>query len=262
MTSIQRSIGGLLAIVALVVTAVVYDVRVVRGSDHQDSPTVLARPAADITDVYVYPDPNDATRVVFQMDVDPLLTPGAATTGAALDPAVLYQFKIAHGAQAGQAEDTVIQVLASGAGPTQTISLYGPVAPTLKGTNSAPTGTPITFAFNSAATLSNGVQAFVGPRADPFFFDLGQFFKIIPDRNYANQPNPPAATASGFRGFTAAFNTTNSTACDTTPAVDTVSSNSFNVLAIVVEMPKAMLTAGGQSSLINVWATTSTQAGS
>lgn len=262
MTSIQRSIGGLLAIVALVMTAVVYDVRVVRGSDHQDSPTVLARPAADITDVYVYPDPNDATRVVFQMDVDPLLTPGANTTGAALDPAVLYQFKIAHGAQSGQPEDTVIQLLASGAGATQTISLYGPIAPGVKGTNSVPTGGGLTFPFNTATTLSNGIQAFAGPRADPFYFDLAQFFKIIPDRNYQNQPNPPAATATGFRGFTAAFNTANGTACDTTPAVDTVSSNSFNVLAIVVEMPKSMLTAGGQSSSINVWATTSTQAGS
>jgi hypothetical protein len=106
------------------------------------------------------------------------------------------------------------------------------------------------------------VQAFVGPRSDPFFFDLGQFFKIIPDRNYQNQPNPPAGTATGFRGFTAAFNTANGTACDTTASVDTLSSNSFNVLAIVVEMPKAMLTANGQSSLINVWATTSTQTGS
>ena len=260
MIALQRSIGGLLAVVALIVTAVVYDVRVVRSSDHQDSPTMIARPAADITDVFVYPDPNDATRVVFQMNVDPLLTPGAGTTGAALDPAVLYQFKIAHGAQSGQAEDTVIQFLASGAGPTQTIRLYGPSAPTVKGTNSVPVGNA--SSFNAATTLANGVQAFVGPRADPFFFDLAQFFKIIPDRNYQNQPNPPAGTATGFRGFTAAFNTANGTACDTTPAVDTLSSNSFNVLAIVVEMPKAMLTANGQSSLINVWATTSTQSGS
>ena len=262
MKSIQRLVGGVLAVTALVVTALVYDARTVRSSDHQDSPTVLARPAADITDVFVYPDPNDATRVVFQMDVDPLLTPGAATTTAALDPSVLYQFKIAHGAQSGQPEDTVIQFLAVGSGPTQQIGFYGPATPPVTGTASALAGVATQFAFNAATTLPNGIQVFVGPRSDPFFFDLAQFFKVIPDRNYANQPNPPAATATGFRGFAAAFNTANGTACDVTPANDTVSSNSFNVLAIVVEMPKSMLTSNGQSSLINVWATTSTTSGS
>ena len=59
MKSIQRLVGGGLAIAALVVTAIVYDVRNVRSSDHQDSPTVVARPAADITDVFVYPNPNE-----------------------------------------------------------------------------------------------------------------------------------------------------------------------------------------------------------
>lgn len=262
MKSIQRSIGGALAVAVLVVTAIVYDARFVRSSDHQDSQTVLSRPAADITDVYVYPNPVDATRVVLQMDVNPLLTPGGTTTTAALDPAVLYQFKIAHGAQAGQAEDTVIQILANGSGPTQTVSFIGPVAPVQTGTVSSLAGAPQVFPFSKATTLASGVQVFVGPRADPFFFDLAQFFKIIPDRNYANQPNPPAGTASGFRGFTAAFNTANRTSCDTTAASDIISSNGFNVLAIVVEMPKSLLTANGQSSKINVWATTSTTSGS
>jgi hypothetical protein len=262
MSTIPRFVGGVLAAAVLVVTVVAYDLRVARGSDHQDSPTVLARPAADITDVFVYPNPNDASRVVFQMNVDPLLTPGAATSGAALDPAVLYQFKIAHGAQTGQAEDTVIQFLANGAGPTQTISVFGPIAPARLGTTTVPSGTPQSVPFNTPTTLAGGVQVFVGPRSDPFFIDLAQLFKILPDRNYANQPNPPAATATSFRGFTAGFNTANGTACDTTPASDTLSSNGFNVLSIVIEMPKSLLTSGGQSPLINVWATTSTQSGS
>lgn len=260
MKSIQRSIGGLLAIVALVITAIAYNVHAVRSSDHQDSPTVVARPAADITDVYVYPDPNNAANVVLQMDFFPLLTPGGVTNSASMDPSVLYQFKIAHGAQAGQAEDMVLQFIATGSGPTQTIGMYGPAAPTVTGTLSNLVGLPTSFPFNTATTLANGVQVFVGPRADPFFFDLGQFFKIIPDRNYQNQPNPPAATATGFRGFTAAFNTANGTACDTTPAQDILSSNNFNVLSLVVELPKSMLTT--TSPLINVWATTSTLSGS
>ena len=39
----------------------------------------------------------------------------------------------------------------------------------------------------------------MGPRRDPFFFDLAQFFKIIPDRNYMNHPYPPPPTATSFR---------------------------------------------------------------
>lgn len=259
---LQRLLGGLFALVALVVTAVAFNVHGVRSSDHQDSPTVLARPAADITDVFVYPDPADSTKVVFQMDVDPLLMPGAQTNSAALDPAVVYQFKMSHGAQAGQPEDMVIQLQSTGAGTAQNVALYGPAAPAQTGTTSTLVGTAQGFPFNKVTTLSNGIQAFVGPRADPFFFDLSQFFKIIPDRNYQNQPNPPPplVQATGFRGFTALFNSTHGTSCDTSPASDLLSTDNANVLSIVLEMPKSLVTT--TSPLINVWATTSTKSGS
>jgi hypothetical protein len=257
--SLRRAFGGVLALVALVATAVVYDAAALRGSDHQDSPTVLARPGADITDVFVYPDPNDATRVVLQMNVDPLLAPGAPTTSAALDPAVLYQFKIAHGASPGP-EDMVIQFLANGSGASQTVSVYGPAAPGQTGTTSTLAGSPLTVAFNAPATLANGAQVFVGPRADPFFFDIAQFFKIIPDRNYQNQPNPPAGSATGFRGFSAAFNAANGTSCDTSPASDFLVG--FNVLSIVFEAPKSLIAPASGSQIIHVWATTSTTSGS
>jgi hypothetical protein len=259
MTSRPSAFAGALAVLALALTAFLYNGRPVHGSDHQDSPTVLQRPAADITDVFVYPDPNDPSKVVLQMNVDPLLTPGAATTSAALDPAVLYEFKIAHGANPGP-EDTVIQFLASGSGPSQSISVYGPASPAQAGTTSVPVGTPQTVAFNVAASLSNGAKVFIGPRTDPFFFDLAQFFKIIPDRNYANQPNVPAASASGFRGFTAAFNAQHGVNCDTSASSDFLAAGSYNVLAIVYEIPKSALATS--SSMIHVWATTSTQSGS
>ena len=56
----------------------------------------------------------------------------------------------------------------------------------------------------------SGIKVFVGPRRDPFFFDLAQFFKIIPDRNYMNHPNPPPATATSFR-----FASASSRSCST-----------------------------------------------
>lgn len=257
---LRRNVGAVAALVALAVTAVLFNLTAVRGSDHQDSPTMLNRPAADITDVFVYPNPNDPTRVVFQMDVYPLLTPGSVTSSAALDPSVLYQFKIAHGNAAGP-EDTVIQFKANGVGSQQSIAVYGPAAPASAGTTSSPVGTPQTISFNSATSLSNGAQVFVGPRTDPFYFDLAQFFKILPDRSGPSGANtPPSATS--FRGFTAAFNAARGTSCDTSPAQDFLSAGNYNVIALVYEIPKALIAPAGGSQMIHVWATTSTQSGS
>jgi len=256
MKSLPRSVGGVFALLALVASVVIYGARPGLSSDHQDSPKTVARPGADITDVFVYPDPADATKVVLQMDVDPLLAPGAATTSAALDPDVLYQFKISHGATAGT-EDMVIQLKAQSAGPSQQIAVYGPSAPAETGTNSSVVGTPTLVNYNVVAgtTLTNGAKVFVGPRTEPFFFDLAQFFKIIPDRNYMNQPNPPPATATGFRGFAVG----NANGCDTTTASNTLAG--YNVLSIVIEAPKALIAPAGGSQMIHVYATTSTTSG-
>jgi hypothetical protein len=263
MKSRPGALGGLAAIVALVLTAVVYNVLPVRGSDHQDSPLTFARPAADITDVYVYPSTNPAN-VVLQMDVDTSLSPSANLTQ--LDPGVLYQFKIAHSAKggAGGVEDMVIQLLPQNNGLNQTINVYGPFTPSVTGPVSASGPLAGTVKFTSAGAaatgtvLGNGLKVFVGKRADPFFIDLAQFFMIIPDRDVANQPNPPAATATGFRGFAAG----NSAGCDTTPSQDFLSSNKANVVSVVIEAPRALIAPNSAKQTIHLWATTSTATGS
>ncbi len=263
------ALGGVAAIAALVVTAVAYNTLPVRGSDHQDSVLTFARPAADITDVFLYPS-TDPAKVVLQMDLDTSLSPSANLTQ--LDPGVLYQFKIAHSATggAGGAEDMVIQLLPQGNGAGQTVNVYGPFAPSATGpvsvsgalSGSVPFSAP--GAASSGTVLANGMRVFVGERADPFFFDLAQFFKILPDRNVGNQPNPPPplTQATGFRGFTAAFNAAHATACDTTPAVDFLSANHGNVVSIVVEAPRALIAPDPTKQTIHLWTTTSTATGS
>jgi hypothetical protein len=257
------ALGGLAAIVALVLTAVVYNVLPVRGSDHQDSPLTFARPAADITDVYLYPSSNPAN-VVLQMDVDTSLSPSSNLTQ--LDPGVLYQFKIAHSAKggAGGVEDMVIQLLPQGNGTSQTIGVYGPFTPSVTGPVSAagPLAGTVTFSAAGAAStgtlLGNGMRVYIGKRADPFFFDLAQFFMIIPDRDVANQPNPPPATATGFRGFPAG----NAAGCNTSPSQDFLSANSADVVSIVIDAPRALIAPNSAKQTIHLWTTTSTLAGS
>jgi hypothetical protein len=257
------ALGGLAAIVALVLTAVVYNLLPVRGSDHQDSPTTVARPGADITDVFVYPAAS-ASNVVLQMDVDPLLAPGSATNTAALDPQVLYQFKIAHGAPGN--EDEVIQLLPNGAGTTQTISIFGPQKPPEAGTVNTLgtlTGT-VKFNQTTGTTLPNGMKVFIGPRSDPFFFDLFAFFKFLPDRDYKTAgTSAPTGTPFSFN-FTPAEIAANPAfaSCLVGTPSDALSSNNFNVLSIVIEAPRTLIAPSSGSSKIYVWATTSTTTGS
>lgn len=253
--------AGVSAIALLVIAGVLYAAHPVRGSDHQDSPAMIARPGADITDVFIFPPPTGSAEqdnnVVLVMDTHPLI-PMGQSANFSFDPAVMYQFKIALGSHTS--EDLVLQFLANGSGPTQTLTMYGPAAPAMSGTVSkfiAPTGT---FNFNTSTNLIvNGqtVKVFAGPREDPFFFDLSRFFMIIPDRNYLNQPNPPPPSASSFRGFP---NSGMTVACDHTASQDFLSANGFNVLSIVVELPRTMLTP--TPGTIKVWATTSTVSGS
>jgi hypothetical protein len=250
-------LGGGAAVAALVLTAVLFNALPVRGSDHQDSPDMVAHPAADITDVYLYPAGDNAANVVLQMDVSPLITP-ANTPSAALDPSVLYQFKIAHGANPGP-EDMVIQVQASGTGPTQTVNVYGPFTPASAGTT-ARVGTltgSVPFGSTTAATLANGMRVFVGPRADPFFFDLFQFFSFLPDRDYQTAGQAPKAPFS----FKFPAPSGQYASCVQGTPSDALSSNSFNVLSIVIEAPKSLIAPTSGSQIVHLWTTSSTVSG-
>lgn len=261
-----RSLGSI-ATTALVVAVIsLYGMHAARGSDHQDSPTVVARPGADITDVFAYPAPdNPSSNVVLAMDVYPLIPAGMSSNGMyAFDPAVLYQFKIANGiANKNYNETTVIQFTVNGSGQSQQLTMYGPAAPAQASVNSTVvTGSQTgTVPFNTVTALDGGkIQVFAGPRRDPFFFDLAQFFKIIPDRDaayHAAGQTVPAPSASSFNGFAAG----NPNGCLTAAPSDFLSN--YNVLQIAVELPKAMLEPSGTPlGKIGLWATTSTTSGS
>ena len=265
-----RSIGTMAAVFLLAFSISLYSFKAARGSDHQDSPTVVKNPLADITDVYAFPNPHDASRVALAMDVRPLI-PQGMSGGIALDPNVLYQIKIATKGVASNSikEDTVIQFTADTTGTAQQVTLYGPAAPNEVGTTNTLVAKTGTFGFGSVAKLGNGIKVFVGPRRDPFYFDLAQFFKIIPDRNYMNHPHTPPATASSFRFASADqeivlngvdYGTAGSNGCVIKKPHDLLAS--YDVLSIVIEMPKKLLApASGSPGPIALWATTGTPDG-
>ena len=214
--------------------------RHVLASDHQDSPDVELNPSMDMTDFYAFPG-SSSGRIALVLNSWAFLTP-AETPSTSFDPNLLYQFKIDNTGDAK--EDLVMQVVFTGTGANQTVSLYGPIAPPVVGAmqNTLTTTKPVlTGKVNTMLGSNTGIQLFAGARSDPFFIDLEQFFRILPDRKPVTGPLaqlPSTQSATSFRN----------------PGIDYVKGH--NVLSIVVELPTSMLTAGG-STKIGLWGTIS-----
>jgi uncharacterized protein DUF4331 len=235
-----RVLAAVAAIAALGATLAI--TRSSIASDHQDTPEVELSPRMDINDVYAFPG-SSPDRIVLVMTTSSPITP-AQSSNAAFDPNLLYQLKIDNTGDG--VEDEVIQVTFSGTGASQQVTIRGPVAPAQTGTmNTVVTSGPSTTgATNTNLGSASQVQAFAGIRDDPFFLDLEQFFRIVPDRKPVSGPLsqlPDQPTASSFRAAG--------------QAVDYL--RGINTLAIVLEMPAAMVTDGGTNKKIGVWGTIS-----
>ncbi|MEA5552202.1 DUF4331 domain-containing protein [Anabaena cylindrica UHCC 0172] len=229
-TRFFRTITAFLTILLLLLT---YTTLPAQASDHQDT-TFLAtkQTAADLTDLFVF-ESTDPNKVVLAMDFDPLIVSGATRP---FDPSVLYQFKIDN--TGDNVEDVVLQFTFNGTGSQQTVTVRGPAFPTTIGTQSTLVPVSGTGTINTPFTINSDIKVFAGTRKDPFFFDLEQFFKIIPDRNYNLQPNPsPPFTVLTFRSAG--------------QAQDTLAT--FNVNSIIIELPRSLLGSGK----IGTWITTS-----
>ena len=192
------------------------------AADHVDAPAVTGN-ASDITDVYAFQG-QDTNNMVFVVNTQGLLTP-AGTAAATFNENVMLEINIDNNAD--NVEDLVIQAIKRG----DKMYFFGPTAPGTTGVSStvktaaAAGSVAISTYGGTAITASqNGMKFFAGPRDDPFFFDLGQFKRIL------------AAEAGGFN----------------TPGTDTFAGT--NVLSTVIEVPKSML--GGTGASINIWAET------
>jgi hypothetical protein len=227
------------------------------ASDHADTAANFNRLGADLTDLYIFPNPANANNVVLVMNSHGLI-PAGQGANIGFDPQVLYQFKIDN--TGDFVEDLVIQFRFIGAPPNQMIVVSGPLKPYVTGTTSI-------FArpYANIGTINQlnysptpGMKVFAGVRSESFFLDLNRFNGIFPDRatpltgQQVDFPSIMAADTpqiNGFRGFPA------NSGFDSTPAADFLAN--LNVMSIVTELPKAMLGNG----VIHVWMTTSIPSG-
>jgi hypothetical protein len=211
------------------------------ASDHQDTPEVELKQLNDINDVYAFPGSTPDRLALVLTTASPITPAQSASIG--FDPRQLYQIKVDNTGDA--VEDLVLQFQFEGTGRNQMVRLYGPVAPAQVGAvNSRVDATPtLTGPTNATLGTSAGIQLHAGLFDDPFFIDLEQFFRIIPDRAPVQGPLSTirSRSATAFRN----------------PGIDFLSG--FNALGIVVELPENLLLPpnAGADPKIGIWATTS-----
>jgi len=206
---------------------------IVYAADHIDAPAVTGPGNTslepDIADLYAFQSPSDNTKMVFAVTWNGLLSP-SRTAMANFSNNVMFEINIDN--TGDNVEDLVIQAKFQDG----KFRVYGPVRPAAPGINSTIVtsgpmleGTITPYGANVApivASNNSGMKAFVGPRDDPFFFDIVRFREIL------------AGTATAFR----------------TPGQDSFAGT--NVLSLVVEVPKSML---GSAATLNVWAESKTK---
>jgi hypothetical protein len=252
------------------------------GSDHQQTAFTELNPRLDITDVWAFPGSSD-DRIVLAMTV---ASPIVGTQGAFFDPNALYELKVDNN-QDG-VPDVVMQFLFDNMSDgTQRVSMIGPVAANsqvdslpgpLSGmlpggiSNRIIAAEPVVLRqaldTNLSADLPAGdgatagqLQLFAGLRDDPFFVDLEQFFRIIPDRRPVEGPLARiTGSATAFRPDCGPDNELDPGEVgpfdgDHGCAVNFL--RGFNALAIVVELPESQLTRGRGDGQLGIFATIS-----
>ena len=137
-------------------------------SDHISGPRACAEPIADITDVYAFPSPERADRLVLVMNTLPMAKPSDLFSSG-----LLYRFRLRplDGPAQGQgwrfvpaADELVLDCL---------FSVRDTDAPLIQeGTCTASTGQSVSFRVNdSHGGLDAGLRVFAGARWDPFIMD-------------------------------------------------------------------------------------------
>ena len=204
---------------------------ILSASDHKDGPITTENPAIDIADVYAFRNPNNPANLVMVMNIHGFVPPAEAGR-VALDPTLLYEFKVDNNGDA--VADRVIQARAVRAGTGQQVHFRGPAAPLVGGASSRllPGADAATVGFTSLGeartATGGGLTVFAGVRDDPFFFDFARYQQII------------AGNVDSFRQ----------------PGIDTFAET--NVIALVVEVPVAALGGGPK---LGMWGTVSRPAG-
>jgi Domain of unknown function (DUF4331) len=147
-------------------------------SDHFSGPRAIAGPAGDICDLYAFPSPDHAGRLVLVMNVLPRAGPSACFSDA-----IICRFRLRPVTAAADGPPAAFAVGADevvfdcafdapysrdGAGPLQ------------RGCCTPAAGERIAFEFNDERGAGrDGLRVYAGLRSDPFFIDLPAYQETV-----------------------------------------------------------------------------------
>jgi hypothetical protein len=139
----------------------------------------MAEPAADITDLYAFPSPENPGRLVLVLNTLPFAPPTAMFSDG-----LIYRFRLRPLTAAGRGDATrfaaagdeiVIDCVFAAPAPG-----HGPGGPEQAGTCLMPAGKTVSVRVNDErGGQAPGVRVFAGPRWDPFIMDAPAMLKTI-----------------------------------------------------------------------------------
>lgn len=199
------------------------------AADHIDGPQAAADPAADITDAFTWMTP-DASKVILVMDLT-----RNADIGSRFSDSVQYVFHTTSSASYGAAASLDVPVICQ-FDADQQVSCWAGDAAFVTGDASG---------LGGITSADGKLRVYTGLRNDPFFFNLAGF------RATARAVTAAASSLTFDAAGCPAVDSATSTALvtqlqsapDGGPAPDSFAN--FNVIAIVVEVDKSILTANG-----------------
>jgi hypothetical protein len=157
-------------------------------SDHLSGTRALADPAIDLTDLYAFPSPSQAGRLVLVMNVFPYARPGALFSDAAS-----YRFRVRPVSVPMGDSGTLFDVGTDEFALTCTFS--APVGPdgnggaAQRGTCVLPDGESVSSPVNDErGGEGHGVRFYAGLRLDPFFMDVVKEVETRANRRLAFLP--------------------------------------------------------------------------
>ncbi len=147
-------------------------------SHHISGPRAVAEPIADITDLYAFPSPEHAGRLVLVLNTLPFAPPSAVFSDG-----LIYRFRLRPLTASDRdgapfvpcGEETVIDCTFSAP-----VGGRGANGPAQEGTCAMPTGETVSIRVNDEhGGRDHGVRVFAGPRWDSFIMDAPAVLKTI-----------------------------------------------------------------------------------
>lgn len=126
------------------------------AADHDEAPQVRIDPAADINDLYVFTNPNDASEMIMAMTVMPMAGPGSQFSDV-----IDYQFNISN-----TTDPSLNDVFSCSFTSEQQFTCGFSGATNISGTV-------------GQIAQNDGIRVFAGLRDDPFFFDATAFRQTV-----------------------------------------------------------------------------------